>query len=368
MRRIGILFLPVCAVCAASCVHVVPPNLSTIAHAPECVRGRVDIQSVETQRVHLDYRLSLHTPGEGWTSIPLSVREDRLYTNGIFAHNEQNQMHELDLLIDTGSDAFLGIPLGHPAAAHVWLSSEHGGTSARTLIGSRPAWHGAGCGLIVGDVVIAPAPVTVAGVRRGSAVPWLGHGWFNLLRAVWLDAAGETLAVSHSEGAARAIVDDTPDLWLEVPWRSVREDGPRFARLRLGDQEFDAVIDTGSDMELFVHAAPSVGVARPDRFLLRAWGGRTVGLTSPCDAPVMLGSHRLEIERLAWPERPSAGVRTGHADAPLALLGVPFLRRYPILMDHENNRLYLFVGDRSHLRSPAEQISKTADDWSDHPD
>lgn len=214
-------------------------------------------------------------------------------------------------------------------------------------------WIGAVSGFSIADVLLSPMPLTVTGDSAGwpsRESPLLGQLWFDAAEATWIDLAAETIAVSFEEYAAREAVGDNPSLWIELPWRKAGQDSHRFITIRVGEQSYDAVIDTGSVGELFLETS------HPPSFVKKPWvRGRLVGagigslFRAMSTVPVFLDGFEVRDVEITWRSRPSELFADSDSGRPFALLGVPFLRKFPVLLDHGNDRAYFFIGDRVDL-------------------
>lgn len=332
-----------------SCAGIRAPALSPVAHAPDSVRDGLTLDLTSDQP-SARFRLTVYVPPEDWIRLGVVIENNRVFSEGRFAHNDDDPFERVGrLLVDTGFNGHLHVPLGHPVAGRAWVSAELGRRRSTTLTGRHAAWTGAGSGLEISGIVVSPIPMTVATVTGGRALPapLLGQSWFDLAEATWIDLDAGTIAVSFEQGAARAMIRNNPDAWIGLAWKKTAPDGHRFVPIRVGDQTYDAVIDTGSVAEVLLDAP------HPPPFVDRPWvranlrGGLGSIFHAKSAVPVRIGDLAVHDVRIAWTARPSGLFADAVAGRPFAVLGVPFLRRFPVLLDHRNDRAYFFAGDPS---------------------
>ncbi len=323
---------------------------------------------------------SLYTPvdGSAWIDFGVRVINNRVLVDGHIAYNDDVEFSQIQaILVDTGFNGYLSFPVDHWVADRAWISAEFGKGSSAALGGRKAKWDGAVSGFSIGGVVISPIPLTIMGDKTGwpaRGSPLLGQLWFDVAEATWVDLAAETIAVSFEAHAVRDAIGDSPSLWVELPWRKAGSDSHRFVTIQVGEQSYDAVIDTGSVGELFLETS------HPPSFVKKPWvRGRLVGarigslFRAMSTVPVFLGDTEIRDVEITWRSRPSELFADSSSGRPFALLGVPFLRKFPVLLDHRNDRAYFFIGDRvdlprfpepetKHITEPAARIDPSAND------
>jgi hypothetical protein len=340
----------------SSCAGEHGPNMSVIAQAPDSVQDSIDIQhNCDPPRVTAAVSVFLPPPKEhGWVDLAVVIRDDHVFTNGYIAYSDDSVFVPLeDIRVDTGFDGFLLFPLRHWAVENVWVSAEVGRSSLAAVGGRKPMWAGAVPGFALANIVMSPTPLTVISDPSGwpsRNSPLLGQMWFDVAEATWIDVAADTIAVSFETKSAANLVQKDPTLWVKLPWRKATPGGHRSLPISVGDQEYRAIIDTGSVAELFLETV------HPPPMVERPWvRGRLAGaptgsiFRAPSNVPLMLGEHEVHDIEISWTSRRSEFFADLGSDQPSALLGVPFLRRFPLLLDHRNDIAYFFIGDRGAL-------------------
>ena len=287
----------------------------------------------------------------GWVDLGVRVTENRAFVGGYLARADGDQLLFIDSIrVDTGFNGFLLAPLGHRMVEKAWVSAEIGGESLAAVSGRRPMWTGAVPGLAIAGVLTSPTPLTVTSETTGWAsqnVPLLGQLWFDIAEATWIDLGADTIAVSFQPHAVDEVVRSDPTLWVKLPWRKNASDGHRTVPISVGEQDYNAIIDTGSVVELFIETN------HPPQNIQRPWQrGRLAGATTGSifrarsTVPLVFGEYTVHEIDVSWSSRRSEFFADLRTNRPTAILGVPFLRKYPVLLDHRNDHAYIFIGER----------------------
>lgn len=362
-----LLFFLCCAY-IPSCVNASRPALSTIQHAPESVRESIVIDiSGSSPRIIISISLFTPTDKLAWIDQGIEIEQDRVFLDGKIALNDDDKLTSLGrVLVDTGFNGYLGLPVNHWVVECAWISAELGKRSVEALGGRRAMWAGALAGFVANGVLVSPVPLTVMGDPwgwEGRTAPSIGQLWFDLAEATWIDLSVETIAVSFQSNIVRDTVSKKPELWVGVPWEKTVPDGHRFISLYIGGQIYYAIIDTGSVGDLFLETS------HPPFFVDKPWvrsrlAGAQLGslFRATSKLPVSIGGIEVEEVEITWRSRPSRLFADSHPGQSFALLGVPFLRRFPVLLDHRNNRAYFYIGDRADLPRFKDQSAIEADD------
>lgn len=342
----------------ASCAPLQSPPLSTIDQAPQSIREAVTLTEQESGPHTVHYNFQLMHP-EGWIDLKPVYDEDMLFVPGSFAYGDDDPFTRIERIrVDTGANGFFSIPLGHDRAEGVWLSEELGEGTSATLTGTKRTWTGVGSGLGIETVNTFPIPLTVIEVADSqlAQTPVLGQAWFELTNAVWIDPEGETLAVSFEPDAASQLVEPHPECWVTLTWRAAKPNGHRFVPVSIADETFEAIIDTGAQGFLFIDTA------HPPKFVGKPWGRgdlitgarRGTMFVATSLEPLQLGTLTIEHFMIAWSPRPMADPLETPQGHPYAILGIPFMQQYPVLLDPENDLAHFFVGERTQLNSMLE--------------
>lgn len=296
-------------------------------------------------------------PATDWVDLGAVFGDEGIHVKGYFSYDDSGGSERIEhIRVDTGSNGFLGIALAHDLSGRVWVSEGYGERNSRALRGKNRSWRGVGTGLSIGGVFYGPVPVSISEVTEKSLVhtPLLGQDWFELANGVWIDPRGELLAVSFNSNAVDSFHAGNPEGWVSVPWRVAKPGGHRFVPVEIAGVTFEAVIDTGMDRELFVD------IPHPPRFVNKPWGRARVmtpaGTVGPVwgaisNKPLQLNGFEVADLMVMWFGSRSTTLPETPDNRPFAILGLDFLRRFPVLLDPTNDRAYFFVGDRTQLDS-----------------
>lgn len=339
-----------------SCALVPIPNPTIISNAPESVRNSIKIDHTRSPPlIDVSYTVHLSPDSGQWIKLPVLMDGNQLFVSGYFAPNDDDGFVSLSrILIDTGYNGVLSFPSANSEITRAWVSEEIGKQSHTNLGGLSWHWTGAGSALALGGVEISPIPFKVGSGAQALRVDWplLGQLWFDLMDASWVDPESGTVAVSFDSRAIRDAITVNPNDWIELPWQKALPDSHRFIPIRLDHERYEAIIDTGSDayLILLTHETPPL-VNRP-------WGQGTFGGTqhtkyyrAKSAAPMYLGDIEINDIELGWLKYPGNLTNEITTEHPVAVLGVPFLRKFPALLDHKQNKAWFYVGDRDNLES-----------------
>lgn len=332
-----------------------PPLLSFIADAPENIREAVTLTIQDDGSPTLDYHLDLHRPKDEWVDLKPTYEGNELFVSGSFAHGDDDPFTRVRIRVDTGANGYLSFPLGHELANGIWLSAELGEQQASTFTNPKRSWTGVGSGLGIEGIILFPIPLSVNQVSDPvlAQSPLLGQAWFDLTKGIWIDPSDKSLSVSFETDAVSRLIKAYPDSWIELPWRTAKENGHRFVPISIGGQSFEAVIDTGNTLSLLLDTHPPPSFVRKPwaRELVSTGGGMGKIIIAMNTTPLYIGSLGVDDLQISWTPRPFPFTYLTPTQHPLAILGVPFLRRYPVLLDPASDLAYFFIGDQTDLSS-----------------
>lgn len=331
------------------------PSLSLIADAPESIREAVMLTIQKDGSPAIDYHLDLHRPNDKWVDLEPTYEGNELFVSGSFAHGDDDPFTRVRIKVDTGANGYLSFPLEHELANGIWLSAEFGETGSATFIGIKRSWVGAGSGLGIKGILVFPIPVVVSEVSDTNLAkyPMLGQAWFDLTKGIWIDPSAKALSVSFDSDSISRLIKAHPDSWVELPWRTAKPDGHRFVPISIAGESFEAIVDTGSSFGLILDTRHPPGfVHKPwTRELFSTGAGMGKILSAANTTPLYLGSFAIDDLQISWTPRPLALTALTPNKHPFAILGIPFLRRYPVLLDPANDLAYFFIGDQIDLPS-----------------
>jgi predicted aspartyl protease len=341
----------------AGCTKLTTPRLSPFRDAPESVRDRVRFDFSNSEHPVEHYSMRRHVPPTDWIDLGAVFDDDGgVYVEGIFSYDDSGAFERIQRMrIDTGSNGFLGISLANNLSSKVWISDEYGTRTSHAFRGMYRSWLGVGTWLSISGVSYAPVPLSITDTTEQSLVetPLLGQDWFELAEAAWINPRDRLLAVSFDRHAVDTFL--TGKEWISLPWRATNPGGHRFIPVEIDGVAFEAIIDTGMDRELFLDTPhPPSFVSKPWR---RAQVGTPAGMVGPVwgatsNKPLQLNAYEISDLTVMWLGRRSTTLPQTPNDRPLALLGLDFLRRYPVVLDPKNNSAHFFIGDRASLSMP----------------
>ncbi len=330
--------------------------LSPLHHAPASIRETVEIDGSDPDHAVEHYRLRLSTPDGVWMDLDADFDSHGVHVKGAIGYDDSGTSVPIErICVDTGSNGFFSMSTEHDLASHLWASQEYGERKSMSLRAEHRSWRAVATSLSVGGVVYRPAPVDLSDRTAQSLVhtPLLGQEWFASAAATWIDPAGGLLAVSFDDQAVdKALSEGTRTRWVSVPWRAFKPNGHRFMPIEIGGDRYEAIIDTGMGRELFIE------VSRPPGFVPKPWKRfRVIAKAGPVgpmragvsDEPVHLGGIQFPNPFVMWLDVRRNTLPRLDGGQPVALLGLDFLRRAPVLLDPRNDRAHFYLGDRDDL-------------------
>ncbi len=332
--------------------------LSPLRHAPTSIRETVEIDGSDPDHPVEHYRLRLSTPDGVWVNLNADFDSQGVHVKGTIGHDDSGTTLPIErICVDTGSNGFLSMSTEDNLASRLWVSEEYGERESRSLRAEHRSWRAVATSLSIAGVVYRPAPVDLSDRTARSFVhtPLLGQEWFTSAAATWIDPPGGLLAVSFDDQAVdKALSEGTRTRWVSAPWRAFKPNGHRFMPIEIGGQHYEAIIDTGMGRELLLDVSRPPGfVPKPwKRFLVTALSG-SVGpvRAGVSDEPISLGGVQFPNPFVMWLDAPRNTLPRLADGQPVALLGLDFLRRAPVLLDPRNDRAYFYIGDREDLPS-----------------
>jgi len=308
----------------------------------------------------IDYHFDIHRPNDEWVDLKPTYEGNKLFVSGSFAHGDDDPFTRVRIRVDTGANGYLSFPLGQELADGIWLSAEFGEQQTSTFTTPARSWTGVGSGLGIEGINLFPIPVSVMQVSDPvlAQTPAIGQAWFDITMGIWIDPNSKALSVSFDPDAVSRLIKAHPDSWIELPWRTAKLNGHRFVPVSIAGQSFEAVIDTGSTLSLLLDTQhPPSFVRKPwTRELFSTNGGMGKIINAMSTTPLHLGPIAVDDLQVSWTPRPSAFVVLTPNKHPFAILGIPFLRRYPVLLDPANDRAYFYIGDRINLSAINQSI------------
>ncbi len=351
---------------STGCAQRAGPHLSSLQDAPTSIRESVQFDMSDSANPAEHYRMRRSVPIGTWIDLDADFSGDLAYVRGLLTYDDSGAAEEIaQICVDTGSNGFLSIALTHSVASRVWVSEEYGEREGKSLGGRHRAWRGVAVALSIGGVTYRPAPLEVADVSEASLVstPLLGQEWFDITAATWIDPTGDVLAVSFDPSVIGELLGRSlPGHWVSVPWRAFKPSGHRYISIEIGGRSHEAIIDTGADGEVFLEMSE-----RPE-FVGKPWrrtriitpaGDIGSAWTGVSDAPLKIGTLELDQPSVVWLVSGRHRIPSPREGQSVALLGLDFLRRVPVLLDPPNDLAHFFVGDRAELPALLDLPSST---------
>lgn len=307
--------------------------------------------------VRVDSRVTWALGAGGGAAVPMG-RAGRLWSidaTAIAVEGERTALRGLRL--DTGLGGVLSVSTRDAAPAGLALIDEVPAGESYTAFGPKPARFGVFAALDLGPAEIAPVGAQVECGGPGFG-PLLGLDALAAFGGVVFDwPAGRLVLLPRGAGVdgVRALAGWRSAEWTEAPIESRRDSldergsgarvytiagGGRWARVRIGQTEHAAVLDTGFSADVF--GFEPTGLGRDGR----AWAGSGFGRSASfriaeLDAPVEIGPIAFDGATILEPERSPADIaQRGGADL---VIGLGLLERYPVWFDFERDAVRFWV-------------------------
>lgn len=309
------------------------------------------------EKVEVDGR-SLRLNGVKWgllrdgsSMIAVHLREARpggsWSVTGAARSPWSKQWRDTTFLIDAGYDYFVGMDRRTAHQFRPWISAELGRSSAMTIAGPAPVWHGVLDAITVQDAIaMSPVPVRIidSDTRPGDLI--IGMGFLESFAGVIFDwKAGQLffLPLAHSGYEAPALHRDSlrgNGDWVSVDWRPSGRPGAtgrlRTVELSIEGRRWVAALDTAAEVDLLLWSDAPIGEGL-ERGRIYAAGKVAQVDTSTLAGPIECGDMSWESVLVERPHGEPPGVD--------AIIGVGLLSRQAVWFDFEGNAVRFWTAD-----------------------